>query len=182
MRRNEINRAYFEWMQDLVRDDRAEENGTYYELFRVLHDIDFTYTIPLDGDRASDGVNLRYRFAHDTDLDRRIAACELDAGPCSVLEMMVALAARCEGGIMDDPELGDRTGHWFWTMIENLGLIDMTDDYFDEPHVRRVIRTFLNREYAPDGTGGLFRVYDSRQDMRTITIWYQMCAYLSSMF
>lgn len=182
MRRNEINRAYFEWMQDLVRDDRADENGTYHELFRVLHDIDFTYIIPLDGDRAADGVDLRYRFAHDTDLDRRIAAIELDAGPCSVLEMMVALASRCEESIMDNPDLGNRTGHWFWTMVENLGLIDMTDEYFDEFHVRQVIRRFLDRDYAPDGTGSLFRVPGARQDMRSITIWYQMCAYLSDMF
>ena len=44
--------------------------------------------------------------------------------------MMIALAIRCEEHIMDDPDAGDRTGQWFWSMLVSLGLGSM-----DEPEV-----------------------------------------------
>lgn len=49
-------------------------------------------------------------------------ASYLDNRPCSVLEMIIALAIRLEEHIMDDPDIGNRTGQWFWDMIVSLGL------------------------------------------------------------
>lgn len=180
MTKNEIVRRYFAWMCGLVHDDIASEHGTYSRLMHILHEIDFTYLIPMDGDRAEDGCDLRYRFAYENNLDGRIVATYLDTRPCTVLEMMVALAVRCEESIMDDPDIGDRTGHWFWVMIDTLGLYDMTDDAFDEHEVRLVIRRFLDRKYDFDGSGGLFQVPGTVDDMRDVTIWYQMCYYLNT--
>lgn len=180
MTKNEINRAYFAWMCDLVHDDIAAEHGEYTRLMQVLHEIDFMYLIPMDGDRAADGCDLRYRYAYENGVDGRIVAGYLDTRPCSVLEMMVALANRCEESIMDDPDIGDRTGHWFWVMIDTLGLFGMTDDNFDESFVRRTVRRFLDRQYDRDGSGGLFQVPDTHEDMRQVTIWYQMCYYLNT--
>ena len=94
--------------------------------------------------------------------------------------MMVALAIRCEENIMDDPSYGNRTGQWFWGMIVNLGLGFMTDSRFDEKFVDDVIFRFLNREYEPDGKGGLFTVRNCKYDLRTVEIWYQMCWYLDT--
>jgi hypothetical protein len=94
--------------------------------------------------------------------------------------MMVALAIRCEETIMDDTMLGDRTGQWFWGMIHNLGLSPMTESKFDEEYVNYVISRLLNREYEPDGKGGLFTVKHCCHDLRTIEIWGQLSWYLDS--
>ena len=98
--------------------------------------------------------------------------------PCSVLEMMVALAIRCEETIMDNPAYGDRTAQWFWGMIRTLGLYSMTDDRFDQEYVDMVIDRFLNRDYEPNGEGGLFKINNCKYDLRKIEIWYQLCWYL----
>ena len=55
--------------------------------------------------------------------------------PCSVLEMMIALSMRCEEQIMDDPDIGNRTGQWFWDMIDNLGLGEHERLKFDGRYV-----------------------------------------------
>ena len=141
----------------------------------LLHRTEFRYTIPRDENRAMDGLELRRRFAHDRN-SNYISRCL--TGPCSVLEMMVALAIRCEEHIMGDPDFGDRTGNWFWGMIENLELIFMTDARFDRRYAEKRIDIFLDRTYEADGTGGLFTAKHCCEDMRTLEIWYQMCWYL----
>jgi hypothetical protein len=98
---------------------------------------------------------------------------------CSVLEMMAALAIRCEESIMDDPLVGDRTKQWFWKMIVNLGLGSMTNDKFDVKYVDYVLDRFLDREYEPDGRGGLFTIRDCEDDMRDIEIWVQLNRYVN---
>lgn len=97
----------------------------------------------------------------------------LDNRPCSVLEMIIALAIRLEEHIMDDPDIGNRTGQWFWDMIVSLGLGSMDDSKFDKAHAIDVIRRFLDRDYGRDGKGGLFTIEHCRYDMRDIEIWYQ---------
>jgi hypothetical protein len=101
-------------------------------------------------------------------------------GPCSVLEMMVALAIRAETTIMDNTLYGDRTKQWFWSMMMNLGLSTMTDDVFDERFVQNRIDIFLNRQYSYDGRGGLFFIPNTDTDLRNVEIWFQLCWYLDS--
>ena len=172
-----INDEYFEWMCGLICGNRYAEAVSYRKLLAYLHSIEFTYSIPRDKNRAEDGLDLRYRFTYETNIKH---AEDYIHGPCSVLEMMVALAIRCEENIMDDPSYGNRTGQWFWGMIVNLGLGFMTDSRFDEQFVDDVIFRFLNREYEPDGKGGLFTVRNCKYDLRTVEIWYQMCWYLDT--
>lgn len=160
------------------------ENGKidgkdYSTLFLHLNNMEFTYILPLDRNRAVDGVDLRYRFGYEkgytADEIRRI-----DNRPCSILEMMVAMAFRCEETIMANTEYGDRTGVWFWDMIKTLGLDGMYGSAYDADRVNDILERFLNREYSPDGHGGLFlqNRYDY-SDMREKEIWYQMMNYLS---
>ena len=132
----------------------------------------------MDGNRAEDGVDLRYRFGYEYGFDNSAVADCLDDKDCSVLELMVALAIRCEEHIMDNPDIGDRTGKWFLDMIVNLGLEKMTDDHFDKRYVERILHRVLNREYGRNGDGGLFTVHHSRIDMRSVEIWYQAMWYL----
>ena len=82
---------------------------------------------------------------------------------------------------MDDPSYGSRIRQWFWKMINNLGLSGMTNSRFDYDYVDDVIFKFLNRDYSPDGRGGLFTVKNCEYDLRDVEIWTQMLYYLDSM-
>lgn len=180
---NDLKNEYFDWMYDLVCDERWSKDSTYRKLFVRLYDTEFTYTVPMDGNRFEDGVNLRYRFGREHGIDERQIATYLDDRPCSVLEMMLALAIRCEENIMDNPDVGNRVGQWFWEMIVNLRLGNMKDDAFDPHYVDERLDIFLERRYGRDGSGGaLFRITDPSRDLRTAELWYQMCWYLSELF
>lgn len=181
MIKNELNRQYFLWICKLVPIKRYTKGRSYQKLLRFLHSVDFTYSISMDGNREADGMDLRYRFGYECSYSEAMIASNLDDQPCSVLEMMVALAIRCEESIMDDPDIGDRTGQWFWGMLVNLGLREMDDNHYDERYVEQVVNRFLNREYKRNGEGGLFTVRHSGRDLRNAEIWYQMCWYLDEL-
>lgn len=168
---------YFDWMYSLV----FGKNRSYRKLLVRLHEIPFRYSIPMDGNREADGINLRYRFGYENEYEDYIIATELDCKQCSVLEMMIALCIRCEEQIMDDPDVGNRTGKWFCDMLKNLRLHNMDDKRFDVDYVDRVVSMFLKRKYQPNGQGGLFTVHTRRCDMRNVEIWYQMCWYLDEL-
>lgn len=179
MSQREIENRYFEWMYNLVCEGRFAETESYRKLLSYLHDVTFVYYLARDGDRASDGVDLRYRFAY---YNRDIMDAERYLkGPCSVLEMLIALAIKCEEQIMVNPKFGDRTGQWFWRMVVNLGLGGMTDSRFDKFYAEEAVYKFLNREYEADGRGGLFTIKNCRCDMRDIGIWNQLSYFLDTM-
>lgn len=177
MIRDRINNEYFEWLIDLVCGSRFARQNSFRKLLTRLHSTIFSYSIPNDENRASDGVSLRYRFVlfHDYYQDSDLGYLDR---PCSVLEMITALAIRCEEQYMDDPTVGDRTRQWFWGMIVNLGLGDMCDERYDEQYIDTIIDRFLNREYEPDGRGGLFTIPNCEYDLRAVEIWYQLNWYL----
>ena len=178
MTRDNLNNLYFDWMCQLVYTNRYSKNLSYRKLLSRLHDTDFTYILSMDGNRSEDGIELRYRFGNENGYDHPMIASYLDARPCSVLEMMVALSLRCEENITSDPDYGDRTGQWFWNMIVSLGLGSMDDEKFDRVYVDDVIKKFLERDYEPNGKGGLFIIDNCDYDLRDAEIWYQLCWYL----
>ena len=162
MTESKLKGLYFDWLCDLVCDDKHSAHA-YRKLLMYLYKTDFVYTIPMDGNRFEDGIDMRYRFGSVYGYDEAMTASYLDNCPCSILEMMTALAVRCEEHIMWDPDIGDRTGKWF-----DYGRADF------------VISKFLNREYDSDGNGGLFKVKNCKQNLNSAEIWYQMCLYLDS--
>nr|DAU60935.1 MAG TPA: hypothetical protein [Caudoviricetes sp.] len=161
-----LQEEYFEWLYNLVCGERYASEISYRKLLAYLHHTEFTWLFPNDQNRAEDGINLRYRFTEEL------------PGSCSVLEMMIGLAIRCEEWIMDNPNYGNRTRQWFWSMISSLGLGSMHDERFDEAYVKQIVIRFLNREYQPDGRGGLFTIRNCEYDLRDVEIWYQLCWYL----
>lgn len=180
MTKSKLNNEYFEWLYRTVCDiDRYSKKLSYRKLFKYLHSVDFDYILPMDGNRAENGTDLRYRFGYEHGYEGPIIASYLDDRPCSVLEMMIALALHCEERIMCDPDVGDRTGQWFWDMISSLGLVHMSDLYFDRDYASDVIERFLKRDFKRNGEGGLFTVRNVKHDMRTREIWYQMCDYVN---
>ncbi len=176
---DQIRNEYFDWLYEYVCKGRAHKDISYRKLFIFLHSVEFTFFIGFDDNRADDGKGLRRSFGKTKpEEDYNIILNILD-GPCSVLEMMIALSIRCED-IMDDPRYGDRTKQWFWSMLKTLGLNMMTDDVFDRREVERIIKRFLDREYERNGRGGLFYIPECKTDLRKIEIWTQLCWYLNS--
>ena len=173
---NEISNEYFNWLMHVVCESRYSDQISYRKLLMHLHNTEFIWKLRGDENRAEDGIDLRLRFSDDSGFERDYLSSYLNE-PCSVLEMLLALAIRCEETIMDDPNKGNRTGQWFWGMIVNLGLGSMMDNNYDKNYVTNVITTFLNRKYESNGRGGLFTV---RNCKRRIEIWHQLCLYLDS--
>lgn len=179
MNGNRIKDDYFIWMYDMVCANVVEE--TYYDLFGLMDSMTFEPMLLMDTNRSDDGIGLRYIFGNEMGISRDDITKAFYHEPCSVLEMMVALANRCEESIMKDPEYGDRTGVWFWNMVNTLGLSDMCDGNFNSLKATHILVRFINRGYEKDGSGGLFKIHDKTKDMRDIEIWYQMHFYLKEL-
>ncbi len=168
--KDEIINDYFCWLVEIISDGKEE---SYTSLLKQLFETLFVYSLERDANRAHDGLDLRDRYSYEMNADLDISS------PCSVLEMMVALAIRCETDVMYNPAAGDRTCIWFWLMIENLGLLRMTNRVYDNQTVRTVLTRFMNRQYDTDGRGSLFYV-PGIKGMPNEEIWYQMNTFLNS--
>lgn len=180
MTRDQLNDEYFEWMCHLINDKKITRGLSYRRLLMKLHSLAFIFTIDRDENRATDGIDLRYRFGYDNNYPKSMTDDYLNRNYCSILEMMIALSMRCEENIMYDEEYGNRMPVWFWEMIFSLGLDNMDDEHYEPRYVEEVITRFNDRNYAPDGFGGLFTIKDCNKDLRNVEIWYQMCWYLNS--
>lgn len=177
-----IRDEYFDWMYILAMGPgrRTKDYYRYTALFAYLDHREFIYTMDMDANRAEDGIELRYKFAREVGLyDGQIRASFGDE-PCSIFEMMVALADRCETQIMSNDIYGDRTWYWFRYMLRSLGLNRETNDTFSVGRAEIIIDQFLDHKYDRDGRGSLFYVPGTKKDMRKLDIWYQMHAFLET--
>lgn len=160
---------YLKALMDIVHaNDRPR--GTYRYLLEKLYDTTFRWSVEMDKNREIDGLALR---------DQVMGYANAMDEPCNVLEMLIALAQRCENDIMQDDTCGDRTYKWFWLMIDNLGLSSMTDKNYDENIVTHILSDFLDRKYDANGNGSIFYVHGSHKDLREVELWYQMCWFLN---
>lgn len=169
-----LDEQYFVWLYSQVGSvDERDRSKRYLTLLRYMHRKPFIWTIAKDGNRAEAGKELRQMFLSAT--GTRIMARDRSwlAMDCSFLEMMIALAYKLEfdGG-------GTRAG-WFWIMIGNLGLTECTDaNPPEEIVINHVLDAVMNRDYAPNGAGGLFPLRDPTEDQRGVELWNQLEAYL----
>jgi len=177
--RDSINNLYFNWMSELAIPN-FEKRERYRSLLFFLNDTRFYFTIPLDENRQIDGLQLRYRFGQDRGYSNVDVRRMIDTRECSMLEMMIALALRCEENVIYDPDIQGQLSFLFFEMIRSLKLEDMTNNTFDPEWVKYRIDCLLNHEYEPNGSGGLFTIKKPRADLRTVEIWYQMCWYLDA--
>lgn len=178
MTEKEVKNQYFRWLCRFVYDG-SNSPTKYDDLLRCMHDIPFVVVNPRDENRCADGTDLRYRFGVENNVPLPVISTVLDISACSFLEMLIALSLRCEESIMTNTDFGDRTSQWFWNMVVNLGLGKMTNEHFNEQETRNIIFRFMNREYGPNGEGGIVRVYD-HGDLREVEIWYQVMWYLTN--
>ena len=173
---NPDHRAYLLWLKNHIKDDNHLK---YNKLLNRLFLWPYDSMLPMDENRAADGVDMRYRYGYERKISDHEIANYIDVMQCTMLEMMVALVLRCEREIMYSQEYGDRSALLFWSMIDNLGLIDMDDLAYDQDYVDTVIRNFLDGDYQPDGKGSLFRVRNTHgRDLRNEELWVQANWYL----
>lgn len=171
----DVKADYFNYLCGFIND--GVHNGRrYYKLLNKLHNINFRFCIPMDENRASDGIDMRYRFGLDNMYEQPVVASELDYKKCSVLEMMVALAVRVEESFLYDGYF-DHTEEFFFKMLRNLGLIYQFDENYDDIYVTNSINKFLDRDYCSNGLGSLF-VIDGYGDIRIVDIWTAMNWYV----
>lgn len=152
-----------------------EENYIY--LCDQMLDTRFIFFVGNDCNRAEDGLSLRVEFEHKCGIIEDID------DECTVLEMFVKLAMRCDEDVMYDPEYGNRTEKWFWEMISGLGLTKFDNRHYIFDEVEAVLDDFNNRHYGKyGGAGCAFDVKKPLHDMNTTEIWYQMMWWLNEKY
>jgi hypothetical protein len=181
-----MKESYFNWLLDKVCDNDKYSFDKfvshYKRLLKELYSVEFVSIISNDDNRIMDGIALRDKFVYDMCIENYDYFDE----PCSFLEMLVALAIRCEKDIMVQTTDYDRTATWFWLMLDNCGLSNYTDRNFNIDKVYNILDRVIYRTYFRDGTGGLFRISNfnvieeagNEPDLRKMELWYQLSFWL----
>lgn len=177
MTRSGLEGQYLDWLCERVESHKAHVRCER-ELLEVLYGKDFHPLIPNDDNREADGIALRECFGLETD---RVGIEDRMGWPCTLLEMLIALAERMDY-ILNDLSRSNRTAKWFWLIVGNLKLEEYCpeDQNADDIMRRnnRKLRKFLNRKYDYDGNGGLFPLDNPDKDQRNVELWYQMQEYV----
>ena len=165
---------YFTALCVLAGLETPVEHCGFYELMSQLYHIEFIWSVPNDDNRALDALKLRETYCKK--------GTTLDDDCCSLLEMLLALAQRCDDELMYNPIDGNRSSTWFWMMLTNLGLNKFRDRSFEEAwnanDVTGITDIFMDREYNSHGIGGIFPLKGKCKDQTEIELWYQMNTYL----
>lgn len=178
MVKENLDRLYSAWLINVVA--RLPQ---YSMLLERLHSFEYLYSHPMDSNRYEDGISLRYTFALENTIDYGKVASMLDILPCSILEMMVALACKAENMVEQPSFKYEFVQKYILVMIENLGFLDMTNDEFDKfpkSYPEDIIYDFLNGNYDPvTGKGGLFPNLLGLSNYNEQEIWIQFNWYLT---
>lgn len=170
--------TYFDWLCKKISVKTGDYRENYSTLAYKLFTKEFYYSIERDSNRDFDGKKLRESYI-DTFGE---PASDIPNGPARVLEVLIALAERCDSDIMYDPNLGDRTGFWFWTFLSNVGLDIFNNSRFDDALVDDILNTWLDRRIGFNGENGIFPLKNSEQNQQEIELWYQLMAFLNENF
>lgn len=173
----EIELDYKNWLK-VIFSQYTCQHGAFERLFDLLYSTEFVPLMEMDTNRCEDGKDIRLRFADSTtNYNYRDIYMYLYNKPCNMLELMLGLAFRIEELTMTD-FVTDRTGVWFDEMMTNSGLY-LQDDYsFNTEEAYGIVDRIITRTYDYNGTGGLFSIQKTNEDMRQIDIWSQANRYL----
>ena len=155
-----MNERYFRGLKELVLP--SPNHRRYDLLLDKLYSESFIPLVDRDDNRASDGLYLREFYGYS------------DTCPCSILEMLIALAGRFDGNSGFDP---DEVYENFWILLNNIGLDEYFDERYSEREVWSILRIFETRTYNFNGKGGLFPLKKPQNDQRNVEIWDQMQAW-----
>lgn len=144
-----------------------------------MHQVEFTPLVHFDENRVAVALGLRDQFQASAGSLGPGEIEELMAPPCSVFEVLCGLAWQA-----NDQMIPLTMPVWFQIFIENLGLDKYSDEVIDGPgraafNVEKIVNKFNNREYSPDGRGGIFPLKRPQHDQRETELWFQMGAYIT---
>lgn len=160
------NLTYFQWLCDEVGI-----YGYFQEesIGSVLFRIQYTYRFVLDENRAIAGTNLRQEF---TDI-YGAPEDEVKTGPCSVFEMLVALAR----DFASNADISVKQA--YSDMMFNVGLIPVSImDTKDEDDIFRTVDQWLEGRVNERGDGTPFPLNFYDGDARHLDLWSQMNIYI----
>ena len=163
-----MRERYFHWLLKFVGNGFCRKNS-YFRLLEYLFDTEYYWSIPMDENRASDGIELRHRFVVECDEDREASYVYL-SGPASVLEVLIALSIKMECIARGSIDLS-KSGQWFWGMIKCLNIFDCYDGNFDENKVEY----FLDGWFDIDSEISIFPQGEGE-------LWTQAMDFLSGIF
>lgn len=146
------------------------EDQQYSKLLDRLFDTPFVAILSSDINRVDDGLYLR------TEYPRRISEV-LQEYPCSVLEVLIALAKRMDIEYVGTPGL-DRTHDIFYLFLDNLGLLYYNNRRYREREVYDILDTWMRRKFLSNGEGSIFPLHRCIRDQRNNSIWSQMQSYI----
>ena len=181
---------YFNWLCSLVGCTNDGAFYPYKNLLDRLFQTPFEVMRYMDDNREVNGRMLRYYFEsnhydygsneqspyhYDGDFYE-----ETKDEPCSMLEMMIALAKDIDVGYLHSTT--SRLFIWFWMMVESMGLACNVDGYWDNRHERSdvdfILHSFvINAHEDHDGlwvpTVKLFPIRNEAFE-KTGSLWEQM--------
>lgn len=160
--------AYFNWLKRQIRiPNRVSSGLTYNELFAIMHEREFFWTVPNDDNREKDGLELRVEFFGGADPDLQMGV--------SVLEVLIGLSRRL--AFLTD---GDAK-NWAWQLIVNLALDRMIDPLsnYKRNKIIDALDVLIWRQYSRNGMGGFFPLAYPVEDQTKVELWYQMHAFLN---
>lgn len=168
---------YFSWIVGLVDDETHDKHD---KVLKIMYGTPFKYVVDNDVNRIEDGLNLRHIFCEDYGFELGYLT-----RPCSVLEVLVALACRINDDIMPDSD--ETAADWFWEMMRNLNLERFDDDAMHIlPHsleeVHSILTRFMFRQYVNTKSGNIFAFDKEPEDIIDTELWYQMQFYIEEKY
>lgn len=164
-----IENLYFNWLCAKVK---SAKDRNYDDLLRILYSTEFLWVIRGDENREADGLELREDFMIESEVEYEPDWYD---SPCSVLEMLVALAKRASY------QTGMSKRDWFQIFLANLQLDEFRRviSNNDREEVDSIISALIFRTYNNRGEGGLFPLRSPERDQRKLELWYQCCDYIA---
>jgi hypothetical protein len=153
---------YLQWLENQVIRGQ-------YHLLELMHQKEFIWFVPHDDNRIVDGKDLRLRFMEEN------PDCKIDLPFVSFLEVMVALAHRCEF------QTGIPVISWNRRFLEHLGLTEMKGR-LNRPKrekVDEILERVIYRNYKSSGDGGFFPLAWPEENQTRVELWYQMANYVN---
>lgn len=172
----QLDEEYFTWLYSWVGSVKLRNRArSHMELCRDLYKKEFIWIIPNDDNRSDDGIDFRYQFLRDMELEPSDVSRDWLEMSCSMFELLLGLALRLSFEAEGEPRV------WFWHLIETLDLAQYNDRVYDDYAKRKIdeaLDKVIWRTYRADGSGGLFPLRRPQDDQTEVELWYQLSAYL----
>ena len=159
---------YYIWLCDIVN---MEAHSGYSNLISFLYDTEFVWSVAKDSNRAEDGKQLRYDYIDCYNEFRFVdyESMSWTDEPCSILEMLIALARRTRIDLM--PEFDMTTADWFWIFVKNLGFLGYDDRCIFDEKFLTLFQKKVSGFWFPD-------TFSEKRAFSDADIWHKLQSWL----